>query len=411
MKNASIVSIGNEILSGETVDTNAAYLSRGLLSVGIKVASSYSVGDDVDRIACALRRAAEDGDIVLVTGGLGPTDDDVTRQGVASMLGVELEFESELFEHIKDLYARIQRPMPQKNRVQAYLPKSSRGLNNSIGTAPGIIARFKETDIYVLPGVPREMEKMFEESVLPKLEKCANKQVVIIRKLKCFGTGESNIAELLGPLMERGRNPLINITCGQGVITLHIVSTADDEIAASEMADKDETFLRSKLGVLIFGSGDQSLAEVIGTKLRQSGMTLSVAESCTGGLVAKLLTDVAGSSDYFTYGWVTYSNEAKTSELGVDSALIENNGAVSEEVAGAMAHGARLRSGSDFAIGITGIAGPGGSELKQVGLVYISVDSEDGSEVWKRNFSGERGTIRRRAAHTALNFLRLKLQD
>jgi nicotinamide-nucleotide amidase len=212
--------------------------------------------------------------------------------------------------------------------------------------------------------------------------------------------------------MERDRNPLVNSTCGQGVITLHIVATADDEMTALEMAAKDEALLRSKLGDLVFGSDDQSLAEVIGIKLHQSGRTVSVAESCTGGLVAKLLTDVAGSSDYFTYGWVTYSNEAKTSELGVDPELIENNGAVSEEVATAMSQGARQRSGSDFAIGITGIAGPdGGSDSKQVGLVYISIDSQQGSEVWKRNFSGVRGTIRRRAAQTALNLLRLKVQD
>lgn len=412
MKRASIVSIGNEILSGETVDTNAAYLSRRLLSVGISVVSSYTVGDDVERIACALRRAADEGEVVLVTGGLGPTDDDVTRDGVAQFLGVELEFDADLFEQIKGLYARIQRPMPQKNRVQAYLPKGASGLNNNIGTAPGIRVRFSETDFYVLPGVPGEMERMFEESVLPELEKRANKQVVVVRKLKCFGTGESNIAELLGPLMERGRNPLINSTCGKGVITLHIVATADDEKAALEMAGNDEAFLRSKLGDWVFGSGDQSLAEVLGIKLRQSGSTVSVAESCTGGLVAKLLTDVAGSSDYFTYGWVTYSNEAKTSELGIDSALIEKNGAVSEEVAAAMAYGARQRSGSDFAIGITGIAGPGGgSDSKQIGLVYISIDSEDGSEVWKLNFIGERGSVRRRAAHTALNLLRLKVHD
>ncbi len=411
MKSASIVSIGNEILSGETVDTNAAYLSRGLLCVGISVVSSYTVGDDVEKIAEALGLAAKDGDVVLVTGGLGPTDDDVTRQGVASLLGVELEFDGELFEQIKGLYARIQRSMPQKNRVQAYLPKGARGLANSIGTAPGIRARFNETDFYVLPGVPCEMERMFEESVLPELEKRANKHVVVVRKVKCFGTGESNIAELLGSLMERGRNPLVNITCGQGVITLHIVATACDEKAALEMAGKDEAILRSKLGDLVFGSGDQSLSEVIGIKLRQSGSTVSVAESCTGGLVAKLLTDVAGSSDYFTYGWVTYSNESKISELGVDLALIEKNGAVSEEVAVAMAVGARFRSGSAFSIGITGIAGPGCSESKAVGLVYISIDSEDGSEVWKRNFRGERCTVRRRAAYTALNLLRLKLQD
>ena len=420
MKKASIVSIGNELLSGQTIDTNASWLSGKLLSIGIPVVNSYTVGDDMDSIIRSFNLASSDADLVLATGGLGPTDDDLTRQAIAKFLDAELQLQNELLQEIQNFFISRNLQMPQKCKIQAYIPAGAKPLANNIGTAPGIMAdatrpephRRKRRLLIALPGVPSEMEQMFEESVLPKLKRIVTDQNVVVRKLKCFGVGESNIAELLGNLCRRGRNPLINCTAKHGVITLHIVATAKDKIQAQQMAKKDEKLLTDKLGELIYGKGDQTLAEVVGEKLAQQKKTIAVAESCTGGCLAKLLTDIPGASRYFTHGWITYSNGAKTSELGIPADLIEKHGAVSDRIARAMAQSARERAGTAFAIGITGIAGPtGASKQKPVGLVYISVDSDKGCETKRFIFSHGRDFIRLQAAQTALNMLRLKLDS
>jgi nicotinamide-nucleotide amidase len=409
MIRASIVSVGNEVLSGQTVDTNAAHLSTELLSIGVPVVSSYVVRDEIDAIVRGLELASSDADVILTTGGLGPTDDDLTRQAFAKFLGVELELRDELLERIEKFFAGRGYRMSEKNKIQAYIPKGAKALAN-IGTAPGIMAQSKGKLFFALPGVPMEMERMFEESVLPELKRFAGGQAIVVKKLKCFGAGESTIAEMLGTMMQRGRNPLINCTASSGIITLHIIATAEDKEKAEQMALKDEKFLQGKLGELVYGVGDESLAAVVGEKLTRQGKTIAVAESCTGGLLAKLLTDIPGSSKYFTYGWITYSDQAKISELGVPADLIQEYGAVSEQVAGAMAAGARNKAGTDYAISITGIAGPaGGTEQKPVGLVYIGVDSEKGIYTQRCHFSGDRRFIRLRAAQTVLNLLRLKL--
>jgi nicotinamide-nucleotide amidase len=418
MIQASIVSVGNEILSGKTVDTNAAHLSSELLMIGVPVVSTYVVRDEIDAIVRGLELASADADVVLTTGGLGPTDDDLTRQAFAKFLGVELELRDELLERIEKFFAGRGYRMSEKNKIQAYIPAGAKALAN-IGTAPGIMAepctrrgagKTKGKLFFALPGVPMEMERMFAESVLGELKRLASGQAIVVKKLKCFGAGESTIAEMLGTMMQRGRNPLINCTASSGIITLHIIATAKDTETAGQMALKDEKFLRDKLGELVYGAEEQSLAEVVGEKLARQGKTLAVAESCTGGLLAKLLTDIPGSSKYFTYGWITYSNQAKSSELGVDADLIDKHGAVSEQAARAMAIGARNRAGTDYAISITGIAGPaGGTEQKPVGLVYIGVDSNNGCFTRQFFLSGNRRFIRLRAAQTALNLLRLEL--
>ena len=410
MKKASIVSIGNELLSGQTVDTNAAYLSDRLLSINIPVVSVYTIGDEKSAIIRAFSLACSDADVIIATGGLGPTDDDLTRQAFAEFLGAELQLQEELILKIRDFFARRNLQMPEKNKIQAYIPTGAEAIANNLGTAPGIMAKKGDKLLIALPGVPSEMKQMFEESVLPQLPRFAGEQAIVVRKLKCFGAGESAIAELLGDMMRRDRNPLINCTVRYGVVTLHIIATAKDKEKALQMAENDEKTLRNTLGELVYGSGDQTLAEVVGEKLARQGKTLAVAESCTGGVLAKLLTDIPGASRYFMYGWVAYSNQAKISELGVPADLIEKDGAVSEQVAKAMAQGARRKAGTDFAIAITGIAGPaGGSEQKPVGLVYISVDSDNKCETRLYNFSHDRDFIRLRAAQTALNMLRLQL--
>jgi len=411
MKRASIVSIGNELLNGQTVNSNAAYLGSELLTIGIPVASSYAVADEVDAIVRALDLACYDADVIIATGGLGPTDDDLTRQAMAKFLGVELELHNDLLEKIKHFFNHLNRPMPERNKIQAYIPAGATALPN-IGTAPGVRAESKGKLFYALPGVPMEMKRMFEESLLPDLKQFADGQAVVVRKLKCFGAGESTIAELLGNAMERGRNPLLNCTVTSGIITLHIVAEAESETQAQAMANRQEKSLRSTLGELVYGTGDQSLEQVVGEALARQAKTLAVAESCTGGLLAKLLTDIPGASRCFTHGWITYSDEAKTAELGVPAHLIEKHGAVSEQVAESMARCARRKAGTDFAIGITGIAGPGGAtEQKPAGLVYISVDSDQGCDTERCLFSYGRRFVRLRSAQTALNMLRLKLNN
>jgi nicotinamide-nucleotide amidase len=410
MKKASIVSIGNELLNGQTIDTNTTYLSSQLLSIGIPVVSSYTVGDDMNAIVRAFDLASTDAEVILVSGGLGPTDDDLTRQAFAKFLGTELQLQNEFLERIQNFFTKRNLQMPERNKIQAYIPAGAKALANDIGTAPGIIVEVNGKLLAALPGVPPEMKRMFEESVLPQLQLFASSQAVVVRKIKCFGAGESTIAEMLGPVSQRGRNPLINFTVNYGVITLHIIATAENKNKALQMVEKDEKFLRDKLGELVYGADEQTLGEVVGEKLAQHKKTIAIAESCTGGILAKLLTDIPGASRYFTHGWITYSNTAKTTELGVPADLIEKYGAVSEQAAQAMARGARKKARADFAISITGIAGPdGGTEQKPAGLVYISVDSDKGCNTKSCLFSGDRQLIRLRAAQNALNMLRLKL--
>ena len=410
MIKARIVSIGNELLNGHTTDTNCSYICGRLLSVGVPVVGAYTVGDDIKQIVRSLKRAAEDADVVIVTGGLGPTDDDLTRQAFAELMGVKLKADPVLMRGISKYFTDRQLPMPEKNAIQACIPEGASALENPFGTAPGIFARIKRKLFFAMPGVPVEMKEMLEKSVLPCLKQKGTKGFTVVKKVRCFGVGESALAEKLGNLIERGRNPLINITVSSGVITLHVVASAKTKKQAGQMAKKETARICSLLGDLVFGFDDQALPDVVGHWLAKHKKTIAVAESCTGGLLAKLITDVPGASDYFTHGWVTYSNRAKTELLGVPEKLIKKYGAVSEEVSSAMAIGARHRAKSDFALAITGIAGPtGGSMQKPVGLVYISVCSRNDCQTKKCLFSYTRELIRTRAALTALNMLRFAL--
>jgi nicotinamide-nucleotide amidase len=301
--------------------------------------------------------------------------------------------------------------MPQRNVVQAYVPQGATAIENEMGTAPGIRAEGNGRLFFALPGVPGEMRHMFETSVLPELRRLARGQAIVVKRLRCFGAGESAIAGLIGDAMERGRNPLVNCTVHAGVITLEVVATASDLGEAEDMAMEQERSLRGALGELVYGVGDQTLAEVVGENLARAGRTVAVAESCTGGLLATLITDIPGSSRYFACGWVTYSNQAKNRELDVPLEMVDKYGAVSEQVARAMAQGTRRKAGTDYAVSITGIAGPGGgTELKPVGLVYIAVDSREGTDASRHVFASDRSSVRLHAAQTALNMLRLKLR-
>ena len=411
MSRASLISIGNELLCGRTVDTNAAWLSGRLFAMGIQVESVRMIADEVADITETLRQVEHKADIVLITGGLGPTDDDLTRQAMADYLGVEMVCHPELVKKIEAFFTGRGLTMPQRNRVQAYIPDGAKPIDNPRGTAPGVLYETDNKLIALMPGVPSEMKGMFEESVVPRILRRQAGHVVRSANLRCFGAGESAVAEMLGDRMRRGRNPLINCTVSEGIITLQIIASAYSAQEADKILDCESQELRELLGKLVFGTGEETLQDIVGRLLCSKKKTLAVAESCTGGLVAKMLTDVPGASLFFTSGWVTYSNAAKIEQLGVPVSLIEEFGAVSEPVAKAMAEQAARKSGADSAIGITGIAGPGGgTEQKPVGLVYISVRTGRDCQIHRYHFANTgRSSVRLRAAQTALNLLRLQL--
>lgn len=409
MKKAIIISIGNELLNGRSVDTNTSYLSGRLLAISIPVIRGYTVGDDIDLIVKTLRAARDEADIILVTGGLGPTQDDLTRRACAKFMGAELELKPELLKKIESFFKNRNLKMPQINKTQAYIPAGAEPLANNIGTAAGILVRKSDKLLAFMPGVPTEMKAMFEDSVVPELANLARTRTIVTKRLHCFGAGESTICQMLEPMMQRDRNPQVNCTVKCGIITLHITATGDTA-AAGKLVEETEKTIRNRLGGLVYGTNGQNLEDVVGLELTRQGKTVAVAESCTGGLIAKMLTDIAGASAYFTQGWVTYSNESKQNLLAVPAELIGTYGAVSEQVAENMAKNACKKAYTDFAIAVTGIAGPtGASEQKPLGLAYISIDGIDGCETRRFIFSGDRNIVRIKTAQTALNMLRLKL--
>jgi nicotinamide-nucleotide amidase len=409
---AAILSCGNELILGSVVDTNTAWLAARLSELGISTTLHITVGDDEEDICTAVLEAAGKAGTVIVTGGLGPTLDDVTRQAVAKALGAELHEDPVCLEHIKDFFARRGRAMRETNRVQALIPAGAKPIHNSRGTAPGFRAQLGQATIYVVPGVPLEMQEMFARSVRPELLDKGGGRSVASRKLLCFGAGESDVAGQIADLMVRGRNPLVGTTPHEMIIGVRIVATGSSPQETRDLLDKDAAEIRRRLGDLVFGEDEDTLAEAVGRMLIDAKRTVATAESCTGGWLAKSLTDLSGSSSYFLRGYVTYSNQAKTELLGVPAGMIEQFGAVSEEVAGAMAMGCKTRAGTDFAIGITGIAGPtGGTAAKPVGLVYIALAGPEGVDVRKTNFGEHllRWQVRDRATKVALNMLRLAM--
>jgi nicotinamide-nucleotide amidase len=411
--NAVIISVGNELTLGQTVDTNTAWLSQRLAEIGIHVVLHVTVADEVKPLEVEIRRACDMADVVLISGGLGPTEDDLTRDALAAAMGVGLALDERYLDQIRDYFTQRQRTMPETNKVQAMFPVGSAPIENTCGTAPGIQANIGRSVVYVMPGVPREMRVMYERSVLPQLRSRAGGAVILARTLHTFGTGESDIGELIRDLMKRGQNPAVGTTAQQAIISVRIHAAGVNRNEAERLLEQTTAEIRSRLGSYVFGQDDDTLWSVVTRQLIAAGKTVSTAESCTGGLIAQSLTETPGSSASFIDGVVTYSNQAKTRLLGVPAELIAAHGAVSPQVAEVMARQCRERSGTDYAISITGIAGPtGGTPDKPVGLVYIGVADADGCEVREHRLGTylTREEIRDRARKNALNSLRLRLQ-
>jgi nicotinamide-nucleotide amidase len=411
---AELIFTGDELLRGDTVNTNQAYLGERLLELGAFTTHAVSVTDDREAISRAIVSALlRNPDILILSGGLGPTEDDLTREAVSDALGRDLVFHEDILEDIRARFRKLGMQMGDSNKKQALIPHGANVIP-FIGTAPGFWLEDGGTLIAALPGVPRELEQMWESTLAPLVSRSLGRhghgEEPAVRRLRLHGIGESTLADILKEIPWRGAGVEIGTRATLDGITL-ILRAQPNKDARDQLASVEER-VRDVLGSKIFGSGDDTLAGVLGILLRDRGLTVATAESCTGGLIAKRLTDEPGSSDYFVGGVVAYSNDLKTGVLGVDPGLIAEHGAVSEEVARAMAQGARDRLGGTCAIATTGVAGPaGGTSAKPVGLVYVATAVRDDVRVRQFNMFRSRDEIRERAAFAALDVLRRRLLD
>ena len=407
---AEIITTGSELLTGGTIDTNSLFLVGDLLELGIETAFKTVVGDNEKDLEDAFKRARERCEIVLVTGGLGPTEDDLTRRVLARVLKKRLILSEDALRSIKAVFAARGREYPAANDRQALIPAGARMIRNPVGVAPGFFLHEEKKLIAVLPGVPAEMQAMFTEELRPVLEEHRGKDLFIVRKvLHTCGLTESKVNGLLEEVL-RQKHPVVGLSAGEGQVDVRILARERTAARALRAAEKTEAIARKKLGDAVFGVNGQTLEDIMGALLLQRRMSLAVAESCTGGMIGSRITNIAGSSEYFDRGVVTYSNAAKTDLLGVPAELIERKGAVSKEVAAAMALGVRERAGTDLGLAVTGIAGPGGgTPQKPVGLVYIALAWEKGKKVDEQRFLGTRDQIRKRTAQAALDMVRRHL--
>ena len=411
-----MLTIGDELLRGEIVDSNKAFLSERLLSLDIETHYHASVRDVPADMIDAFHRAAERSDVVLVSGGLGPTRDDLTAEVLARSFGLELRLDTEALAGIRDFFARVGREMTENNQSQACFPEGAEVLSNPIGTAPGFALEASRQGsravFFCLPGVPREMKRMVDEQVLPRLSRrLGGSHVVRARLLRTFGIGESSLDAELADIATSG-DVSLGFRTHFPENYLRPVARAATAAEAEDKLEKVCRALRDRLGPVLYGEGDDGLEVVAGRLLSERRLTLAAAESCTGGLVAELLTQVPGSSGYFRGGVVAYANEAKRDLLGVPEALLAEHGAVSEPVARAMASGARERFGADLAVATTGISGPGGgSDEKPVGLVHVALADAGGVHADHFVFPLDRERHRRMTAALALDWTRRRLLD
>ena len=411
---AEILAIGSELVDGQKLDTNSRWISQRLGELGLSVRFHTTLGDDLGENVSALRIACGRVDLVVVTGGLGPTQDDLTREALAAVAGVALVEDARALADLEAFFARRNRVMADRNRVQASFPEGSDVLANPVGTAPGVWRKVDRAIVACLPGVPSEMRVMFAEQVAPRLRALGwGSRAIAHHTINLFGKGESDIEADALDLTARGRTPEVGITVHDATITFRVSAEGADEAEALRAMAPTLDLIRARFADLIVGEGTDDVAEGLARELSRTGRTIATAESCTGGLVARRITSVPGISASFPGGVVTYANRAKSEILGVDPALIDRVGAVSPEVAEAMAVGVRARFGADVGLSVTGIAGPsGGSPEKPVGLVYLGLATADGVSSRRLELGPEqpRDIIQSRAGKHAMNWARLHLK-
>jgi nicotinamide-nucleotide amidase len=412
---AEIIAIGSELINGEKLNSNSQWLSGSLCRIGIPARFHTTLGDDlaenVEAFQFALRRA----DLVIVTGGIGPTQDDLTREVLAKVAGVELRENSEALARIREFFTRRNREMTERNSVQASFPEGAIPLWNRVGTAPGIALEVGKALVVCLPGVPYEMKVMYDEQVVPLLKKRGyGGRVIVHRVINLFGRGEADIESEALDLTARGRRPEVGITASDATISFRVSCDGATEDEANAEIEPTLELIRQRFGEVVLGENQINVTEALVLELERTGLTVATAESCTGGLIGSRLTTIPGVGFYYLGGVISYSNEAKVSMLGVSHPLILDKGAVSSEVAVEMALGARARFGSDLAISVTGVAGPtGGTPEKPVGLVWLGLATREGAWSKKLELGPEqpRDVIRSRAAKYALNWLRLEARQ
>jgi len=402
--NASVVCVGSELTSGRIVNTNAARLAAMLTSLGFSVSRCVAVGDEREELVAELREAFRTSEVVIITGGLGPTADDITREAIAEAAGAELERDVAVVTKLRDRFASRGVHMPRSNERQALFPRGAKRINNPIGTADGWEMEAEHARVFVLPGVPEEMESMLPDVIRALRE--TSLSTGIEKRLRLFGVSESAVDQKLAGLVGTAGNPEVGLMAEGGVISVRILAKGDSRREAETVASDAEKEIRDRLGDCIFGTEDEGLEHAVARELVRTGKTLSVAESCTGGLICDMLTNVPGISCCFIEGVVAYSNEAKMDLLEVPEAAFREHGAVSESVALAMAAGIRKRSGSNVAVSVTGIAGPsGGTPEKPVGLCYMAIIADNATDCHRYTFGEGRSRVKQRAAKTALYLL------
>lgn len=405
---AEILSIGTEILLGHITDTNAPYLARFLAELGIDLFHISQVGDNEQRVTETLRHAWDRADVIIMTGGLGPTEDDVSREAIIALLDEQPVVNTDYLEQLRSFFGSRGVVMPESNVKQAWLIPSAQPLANPIGTAPGWYVERDGHIIIAMPGVPREMYRMWEEQALPRLRPLSG-QTLFTRILRVTGLGESTVEERLGDMIH-WTNPTLATYAKVDAVDVRISAKAVTQAEAETILAPAETEARALLGKHVFGAGTQTLAQVVGGLLTARSWQLGVLESCTGGLFANLITDRPGSSAYMRGGIVTYATDIKVM-MGVSQATIDTSGVISDETALAMAHAARERLAADVGVGITGVAGPDEQDGHPVGEVHLAVSSPLGETVRTVRLPGDRADVKRRAAFAALDLLRLHLQE
>lgn len=388
---AEILCVGTELLLGDIINTNAAFLSRRLAELGISVYKHTAVGDNPARLKSALAEALEHSDLVITSGGLGPTYDDLTKETVADYFGKPLRMHEKSLETIRAYFAKTGRVMTKNNEKQAMMPEGCTVFPNHYGTAPSLAITGGENDsktVIMLPGPPGELCPIFDEEILPYL-RSRRDSVLVSKNIHIFGMGESAVETALGDLMQKASNPTVAPYCKEGEVRLRVTASADNENHAAEMCDAMiERIEETEVGKFIYGIDTDSIENSLVNALREKGLTFACAESCTGGLIAKRITDISGCSDVFLGACVTYANEAKIALVGVRSETLAAHGAVSKETAMEMARGVRERLGADIGVSTTGIAGPtGGTPEKPVGTVFVGISTKNGESYRKLSLS------------------------
>jgi nicotinamide-nucleotide amidase len=406
MADAEIIAVGSELLTPQRLDTNSLYLTDQLNALGVEVVRKTVVGDDRARLGDTILGAIARSRIIVLTGGLGPTEDDLTRDAVASAVGRSLVFRQDICDLIEERFRRFGRKMVETNRRQAYVVEGAEVLPNDRGTAPGQWVQRDGTVLILLPGPPNELKAMFENHCLPRLGRVLPAQVIRIRQYRCVGIPESDLDQLISPVYMQYPNLATTILAVSGEIHVHLRARCPTAQEAEALIEEVSGKIEPLIGDRIYSSNGDSLEKVVGDLLRARHASLSVAESATGGLLGGRITAVPGASDYFAGGFITYTNEMKTKLLGVPTEMLAEHTAVSEPVARAMAEGARDRTGSDYALSITGYAGPDGEKL---GVTFIGLATPEGSEARRVHFPGTRDLVRMFSTNTALDLLRRNL--